>query len=144
MPIFLFVIALAAVDLAAYGLLYTVHAMLVKGFAFSEAAQSGGMQIAGRLWYLQFPLQIVALGVAFKIMRTPRYVVAILCAVVPLLVVVMIFRSPGLFSLWQIFVPNPLAWNLAEGFVLVLSVTVAWLATASIRPRQGQVIVASE
>jgi hypothetical protein len=144
MPILLFVFALTALGLAFYGLLYSVHAMLVKGFAMSEAAQAGGLQIAARLLYFQFPIQFAATVFVFKVIFSPRYVVAVFCAVIAFLISVSIFLRISLYSVWGFFIPNPLQWDMAEGFVLLLSVTMAWLATAAIRPQEDRCLVVSE
>ena len=144
MPVLLFAFALTALDLATYGLLFTAHAALIKGFSLADSAQVGGIQVFFRVVYLQVPLQIAALAFAFKKIRAPGYTVAILCAVVPMLAVAMVFLDTDLTSLWRVFAQNPLEWDLAEGIVLAVSLTVAWFVSAAIRPRQDQFASDSE
>lgn len=135
MPVLLFAIALTAVDVAIYGLLFAAHGFLVNGFTVAGSMQVGGTQILFRLLYLQAFVQVVTLLLAFKYFHAPRYLVGLLCAVVPFLVVALVALDAQATSLWRFFVSNPLAWSLAEGLALLVSFTGAWFATAAIRPR---------
>ncbi|MEZ5492006.1 MAG: hypothetical protein R3F50_17095 [Gammaproteobacteria bacterium] len=139
MPILLFAFTLTVLDVAIYGLMFSSHAFFVKGFSISSAAAVGGYQVIFRVVYLQAMLQLAAICLAYRYLRSPGYIAVIVCAVISFLAVALTVLNANLITVWVLFSPNIVSWELAEGFVLLLSVTVSWLATAVIWPIRAPV-----
>ena len=120
-----YLLSFISLEVVVFFVLYVVHALLLKGFGFSDSLVKGGYEFFWRIISLQVFMQLGFLILAANFDFQKNYLV-ILCLSLVAYSIASLFSFSDVSSIWKLMkIPNKD--EMGEGFAICCSVTIAYL-----------------